>query len=336
IDTAIGDGTLQRAMQHGMTFSSEEHSFSGLMNGSEESQSKIINALNQVKNAKDNLFEKPTFGRFIPSQKINLYKDLEQQYIKKGLDPNQAAYSAAHDTNTIFGGINVKELGRDPNVQSILQTAFFAPDFAESNIRLAGSAVKALMNPKNPTGAPYRNALTNLVGLYVTGNLLNKEMTGHYMTENDPRHSFDIDTGAKNPDGSEIYYRMFGSAADVPKFLGEIAFSVAHNRADAIPTIVKNHLSPEAGLLVDSVENENYAHKPIVGPDKYGRPQSLSQQGLNIANELADKTAPYSTESLEGLIQGKLNPFGAISQSIGLPITNAHLPSAGPRMRLRP
>jgi hypothetical protein len=321
IDASVMDGRLERFMKAGMTFSSEEHSFSALTRPEEVSQSKIINALEDAKKVKDNLFEKPIFGRLVPSAKINLATKLEESMIKKGVEEGQATKEAAHAVNNIFGGINVKELGRDPNFQASLRTFFFAPDFAESNINISKEVVKSLMNPNDAAGAPYRKAVMNLAALYVGGNLLNKKLSGHFMFENDPTHTFSIETGAVDSQGKKQHINILGSAAAVPQLLSEVASAIAHNRADMIPNIVRARLSPTANLAGDIVTNKDFAGRNILGPNKFGQPQTPAAQLGNLGRVISDRTLPSSPTAAYDYATGNISGQQALPRVLGLPET---------------
>jgi hypothetical protein len=315
ITDAVMDGTVERAMKAGMTFSSEEHTFPGFNPAQAET------VLSKIGDIKNNLFEKPVFGSLVPAAKISTFETVEKSMLSKGLSPEVSAKVAAHFANDAFGGINVKELGRNPNFQAALRSMFFAPDFAETNINMAKKGVQSLINYSDPTLAPYRKFTLNLAVAYTAANLLNKKLSGHYMFQNDPMHSFDLETGKTDSKGKNQHIRIFGSAADAERLASEAASAVQQNRADKIPDMVRSRLAPTANLTLDLIKNTDFAGRPILGPDRYGKPQSGLTQVGNALRVVTDRTLPAGPQVLSDYAQDKTSGENLFARSLGLPIT---------------
>ncbi|MFN3283786.1 MAG: hypothetical protein ACK40Q_06075, partial [Pseudothermotoga sp.] len=78
--------------------------------------------------------------------------------------------------------------------------------YGEDNVRLGIGISKALLHPTDPLGKAYRRAMTNLVAAYLGLNIINKILSGHFMFENDPGHTFELEAGYTK-DGQKRYLR---------------------------------------------------------------------------------------------------------------------------------
>lgn len=321
VETAIQDGTMERAMKAGMSMNSKAYRLAT------PDESGFFNALGKISDKATGIFKKPLFDKVIPAAQINQFKDTEAELIKAGIDKASAARQAADFVNKVFVGKNTKAMGENPNFGAALRTIFFAPGYGRSNIDLAKGTVSALLNPSNPAGAPMRRVAMNTAIMYSTANLIQKALTNTYMWENDPMHSFDIRTGKQDAKGKDQYIRWGGSAADMPRIMSEVSTAFANGQGDVASQILKNRLSPGVRLASEvGLENENWKGDKILGKDKYGKPQTASKQIGNLGSTIADNVLPNSTRAITGLAEGSMSPEKAATQAIGMPISYASKP----------
>jgi hypothetical protein len=102
------------------------------------------------------------FDDYIPSLKARAYRNLVERY--RAANPewsfDRVAQEAAADTNSRFGGLNYKMLGRTLGGQDAARLALLAPDWLESEVRFMARA----LNP-GAEGSIARQDLTR-IGLY--------------------------------------------------------------------------------------------------------------------------------------------------------------------------
>ena len=150
----------------------------------------------------NNAYEKPLFDKMIPALKLEKYQDVKAGYIKGGMSEAKAGKEAAKFVNNLFGGFNWDQLGRSQDFKNVQRVFILAPDWLQTNIRLGGNMVKSLTTDiNNPAMSAYRKFSATAIGTYVLMNAINKMQSGHFMFENDPGHTFEIDTGTYTPEG---------------------------------------------------------------------------------------------------------------------------------------
>lgn len=240
--------------------------------------------LSQFGKTWNELFEKPLFEKILTAKKLEGWQRVAKEYASF-LPEEQAKKEAAKIINTIYGGINWEEMGRDRNLQNLFRIAALTPDWLESNIRLGAGIGKALLSPTDPLGKAYRRAMTNLVGAYIGLSLINKLTSGHFMFENDPGHTFEIEAGYTK-DGQKRYIRPFGTAVDFVRIPVDVTISLLKGDPRPAFRAVANRLSPIVSPVIHLLANTNWAGQPIYGKDRYGKPMPPLQQGLNVASEL--------------------------------------------------
>ena len=135
----------------------------------------------------------------------------------KGIPEKELLRVAAARTNDAFGGQNWQQLMVNPRMQQIMHWALLAPDWTISNARVAGVGTTGLKGlargvigkGRSPSeaivGKYWRNAL---VGGYVSMNLLNRSLSGHYMWENPPGKQLDIDLGTTDEKGQPEFMKL--------------------------------------------------------------------------------------------------------------------------------
>jgi hypothetical protein len=85
----------------------------------------------------------------MPQMQIQVFKDIYEGALKKGMPEQTAKEFAAATVKAEFGVIN--ELGRTKNTKDIFGSVFFAPKFREGIINVFANAAKSFSTEfKNP------------------------------------------------------------------------------------------------------------------------------------------------------------------------------------------
>lgn len=258
--------TAPQAVKSGLTLGTEDHT--AFLNEIETSASKLSKTWN-------NLFEKPLFNKMIPALKLSSYNAL----VKEGIDPRDAAKIA----NNVYGGINWEQMGRNRDAQNLLRSLILAPDWAETTLRLGGNLAKSFAT-RGPVAARYRVMAATMLGTYVSMNIANKLSSGHFMYENDPGHTFEIEAGYTG-DGQKRYLRPLGTSADFVRLPFDIIAGLAKGDPTTAFRAVSNRLSIPAGSTMHLLTNTDYKGQPIYGRDKYGNELTALQSAGGVGSE---------------------------------------------------
>lgn len=236
---------------------------------------------------------KPLFGQVIPALKLKAYKGLLEQYTKSGMDPKTAAETAGYATNNIFGGLNLERLQRNPITQQVFRAAALAPDWMESNVRLAEGISSAIKNPLNPASRVYQVGVANLLASYTVANVMNAiNNDGKFMAENGVGHEFDIAVG-KDANGRTRFFSPYGTAVDffrIPLTIAHAAVS-GGNLGESF-NMLRSRTSEPIQFATDMITNSDYTGNPLYNKDKYGHHISLLTQGSNILDDMSDHFMP--------------------------------------------
>ena len=268
-------------------------------------------------------FEKPLFNQIIPALKTEKFYQVFDD-LKTNLPEKEAARKAAEIVNGVFGGINVEQLGRSKETQDMIRLLLLAPDWFATNFYEIPKGVLNSFTDKNYKA--YGTFARNMVFAYVSANVHNKLLSGHYMYENEPGQKFNIDTGITEPSGKKVYVNLFGTAADFVRIPFDVFDGILNDDYTKIQTTIRNRLSPGLGTAVSYLTNTDYAGRPLVGTDKYGNPLSPEQQRLNLAKLLQGATG-YPNFLQEGfqlytdyLAGNPVNYTEAVARSLEIPL----------------
>lgn len=303
--------------KHGLTLTTEEHAFTPVER--EISGNIAQKTLGKVLTVQENLFEKPLFNKIAPAMKINYAEQLYQDFVKR-MPEDQAAKQASKITNDVFGGINLDELGRSKELQNTLRSIFLAPDWAETQFRVGAGIVKGLAHPLNPLYAPYRRIAGNVALGYLTANIANKLLSGHWMFENPTGQEFNIDSNTYNDQGQKRYIRAFGTATDFVRLPSQILFGLAKGDPSAVFSSVRNRLSTPLAAAGALGFNRDYLNRSIYGKDKYGNPFTPSQNALNITAVVANAFGPQGLSNSFNVLSGKEGGEEGVINTLELPI----------------
>lgn len=297
------------AIKHGLTLSAEE--FKAIADN--ETTGKFGQAWH-------NVFEKPLFDKMLPALKLSSYKEVARNFAKT-MDTDTAGKEAAKLVNNVYGGINWEQMGRSRDFQNFLRAGILAPDWNESTLRLGGNMLKSFKTNGEVAGR-YRTMMATMVGAYVSANVANKLSSGHYMYENDPGHTFEIETGYTG-DGQKRYFRPFGTAADMIRLPHDIALSLKKGDLSSIARVFRNRLSIPAGVALGTLTDTDYRGQAIGyrGKDKYGNEIPAGQRAGSIAGEAATFVGlpSFMKQGLDTL-SGKQGVEQGVTQAFELPV----------------
>lgn len=299
-------------VRHGLTLSTEEHAL-GVIEGNLAQK-----GLDKLLSVQSKYFEVPLFNKIIPAIKTEragvIFDDLSKHY-----PVEVAAKMAAHITNNIFGGINWESFGRSRETQNIMRSVLLAPDWAETQIKLGKNITQSLLlKPRSPELKAYRIMARNLILAYTAANAANKASSGHWMWENDPGHTFEIQVG-KTENGQHRYIRPFGTAADFARIPYDVALALAKGDLSSVGRVVRNRISAPFGAAASVIFNTDFAGRPILGKDKYGNEIPVKQQVGGIIGVASGLGMPQYGQALIDLATGRNNLEQTVSRGLELP-----------------
>lgn len=269
------------------------------------------------------------FGSFLPARMMENGLRLAEMYKGQGMNDVAAYTRAASEINNLYGNVDSASMGRDKNLQNAIRALALAPNFIENNARLGAKIVKGFaedahlkspIEPGTKEYAIYAKFGYLILGTYMAANLINKETSGHWMFENDPLHQFDIDTGQVDSQGKTRYIGVVGTGADFLRLPLEIAASIAQGKEQDITTSIRDRASTVFGTLISLASNTDWQGDPIVGADKYGRPQSPMEQVANIFNNTVGTFLPGQISTLTAAAGGKQSLEQTVTGTLGFPV----------------
>lgn len=299
---------LPQAIKHGLTIGVEERK--SILEGA-GLRGKFGNAWNKA-------FEEALFDKMLPALKYDSYKALVKDF-SKTMPVDQAEKEAAKIANNVYGGINWEQIGRSKDVQNFLRAIVLAPDWAESTVRLGKNFATSLKS-NTPQAAKYRNMMAGAFTAYVGANIANKLSSGHFMWENEPGHTFEVEAGYTD-DGQKRYVRPFGTAMDMFRLPYDAVLGLAKGDPSTLARTFTNRISIPAGAAGHLVVNTDYRGNPIYGKDKYGNPIDPGQAAAGIAGE-ASNLAGVPSFLKQGLdtATGKQGVEQGLTQAFELPV----------------
>ena len=208
----------------------------------------------------DKAFNKKTFASFMPMQVVETYKNTYETGIKQGLTEMEAKDLAAKTTKAF--NATTEDWGRSKNLSDNMNALLFAPKFRESLVNLYGETLKSITTQiGNPAYKLNRRLLAGATITYLAYNLANKQLTGHYMYENDPGHEF----GLQVPygDGKYAYVDYMPSILSTPKNIVSGTIAVAKGDVATAGQKFSSLGSMPVQLAANVMTNKDYFGKPI-------------------------------------------------------------------------
>jgi hypothetical protein len=218
----------------------------------------------------DEVFEKKTFQAFMPMMQIQLFKDVYNGGLKKGLTPLQAEELAGRTISNNFGLTGF--LGRSQKTSNVLSTFFFAPIFRESIIRTLANTGKTGIDlvtsiggyrtPRKPSMSRNRRLLAGMITSYFAYNMLNKALNdGDDLWDNPPNRQFALRIPLDN--GDVIYIEwMFGFTA-LPRALFHGTYNLLTGDFEGAGQKYGTMFSMPIKMVSEVASNRDYWGNPI-------------------------------------------------------------------------
>lgn len=275
-------------------------------------------AISKARTAFDKLFSEAAFDKVLPAHKLKIGWETYENAIKKGLSQDEAFRIAAETSNTMFGGINTQALGRSKDFQNVLRTFLLAPDWLESNIKIA-KGTGGLVNPKNwskPEYAPFKRFAVNAASMYGSFAMLNKALSGHFPWENGQGQEFNLATGTYDERGRERMIPVFGTAFDFARIPLQLVQAGLEGDLKDMARPLRNRLSPPVSAATSLfVTGEDYRGRPIDSAGEVigqvAQAVGVPSQVTNIVGGLTGEQTPE--EVVAGLLEAPLRYRGGAS-----------------------
>jgi len=237
----------------------------------------------------DKLFSEAAFDKVLPAQKYQVAVEAYQKALKSGVNKEDALRIGAETSNSFFGGVNAQELGRSKDFQNIMRTFLLAPDWLESNFKIAKKTSGALLNPSNWSKAeyaPYRQFARNATFMYASMAMTNKAISGHWPWQNGAGQEFNLATGTFDERGRERMISPFGTAFDFARIPLQLVQAAGSGDAKGLFKPLRNRLSPPVGALANiAITGEDYRGRPIDTPGELG---SQIAQGVGVPSQVTN------------------------------------------------
>lgn len=281
----------------------------------------------------DKVMNEPTFKRFWPQLQIHLFNDIEQSALKAGRGSEEAADIAAKAVKKFYGIVDSASVAkRNPVHEDLLSTAFFAPKFRESMIRIWGDTAKAispvalkdgklaLNNPLSLENRTNTKFVVGAIATYFAFDKLNEHFTGKHLKDNPPgtedKLLIPISEITGNPnDKAVIGIPYLSSLATIPRAVVGMAKHASELDFPQVGKDAKTFFSTLVKTPADLLQNENYFGQQIYDPST-SKEQQLKDMGLYTLGNL---NHPYIRAGIE-LYQNKQPIYQTLSKAAELPI----------------
>lgn len=269
----------------------------------------------------DKAFNEKTFGSFMPQLYTQVFKDVYQKAVLKGLNETEAGKLAGDITKKTFGMI--ENVGRSKETQDKLSATFFAPKFRESIIntlfntgKAGADFVKHLGGTKgkmDETLINNRRLLAGMILTYGAYNLLNKELNGNYMWDNPKNRQFALQIPTKN--GTYVYVEFMPSFLSFGRNMATGAINLVTGDIKGATQKFGSVFSMPVKITSEIIGNSDYFGRPIYKDTDTGATKALKiakYTGLAVSH-------PYIKE-IVNQVEDKKPLYQSIVSALELPI----------------
>jgi len=266
-----------------------------------------------------------TFHTYIPGLKIKTYEHIVKRNTARLKDELAAGevteadvkYMSARQTNSAYGHLNYKDLGRNPGFQHAMRLLLLAPDFLEARTRFAANAL-------NPTKAGREQTVAYLtlgVTMYVAARTLNAALNNGDAKWNEWREPFTVFDGNRK-------YTMRSVPEDTVKmFLDPRKF-------------IAGRISPLVGTgLMQAITGRNYRGEKMTWGeqvhDTLARSIPLSTRMAPGLRDLTESTKNHPVSPWEqfmgamGLHISRYSPINEVTHKAGEFAKHSGFPNVG-------
>lgn len=277
------------------------------------SRPKPTTAIGKTQEVLKTTFEDPLFQQVIPALKMQHWRTIRDD-LTRSMSPDAASKEASKVVNSLFGSINVEQLGRSKETQNLMRAVFLAPQWLESQANVGKGVAKALLDPADPRGKAYQNIVRNLGLALASANVSNKLLSGHYMHENESGKAFSIDTGQKDAKGKKIYLNPFGTGIDFVRLPYDAAIAISKGDLEGASRLVTNRVGPVPRTAISLAANRNWRGQKIMDPkDASKTGKNLLREGLEFAPPIVQSPVDY--------MMGNVSAPEALTSAFELPIS---------------
>ena len=261
----------------------------------------------------DKSFNEKTFNSMMPQMQIQVFKDIYEGAVRKGMPEQTAKEFAGATVKAEFGRIN--DLGRTQNSKDVFGAVFFAPKFREGIINIFVNAAKSYSTEfRNPAFSRSRSFVVGAIVSFIAYNYINQKLNnGDNMWDNAPGHEFDLKVPL--PNGKILYTSFMPSVLSFIRNMSSAAINFAQGRNDIALQKAGSLLSMPMAMVSQVVSNKDFFDRPIyaVTDDATTKAKkAITYMGLGF-------THPYFSELVK-YFQGSQDIFQTISAMTELPL----------------
>lgn len=268
-----------------------------------------------VRRAWNTLGNNPTFGRYQPNRMLSTAKEVYNQSVKK-LGHQGAVKLAAETTKKFNGLVDHIAKGESKIAQDAKSLLLFAPKYRESIINALGNVVKSVFpkNWKNATYAPSRQLLAGMVATLGAYELLNRQLTGHSMTENRQGQelSLEIPYGEKDDKGNQqvINIPFMPGFMTIPRAIVGAGTSIVKGDVPGVMKEVSKMSSAPVQIAGNLIANRDYFDRPIYTDEQTAANEGIGQDNalqasIKIGAYVGGQLSPAWVRGVIGTVQGK-------------------------------
>lgn len=214
-----------------------------------------------------------SFGTFLPSLYLQVFKDTYLGALQKGMDEATAEKFAGEVTQKNFGLLGSE--ARAGSTKDSLSGVFFAPQFRESIFGTLTNAAKSVSTEwNNPAFYRNRNLVAGMVLSFGMYQVFNKMLNGQYTWQNPPGHEFEMRVPLA--DGNNMYIPFMPSYLAVPRSLASGSIAAAKGDVGTATQQAGNLFALPLQVAIQMIANKDYFGQPIYkttdsAPTVYGK-----------------------------------------------------------------
>ncbi len=288
----------------------------------------LLNLLSEKEYAKalgfsiDKVFGEKTFQGFMPMMQTQLFKDVYNSGIRKGLSGAEAEKLAGDIIKKNFG-LNTDAFARSEITKDTLKAVFFAPRFREGIINVLGNTGKAGLNLLNllrgsagkidPSLSRNRRLLAGMILVYAGYNAINKKLNGNYMWDNPENRKFALRIPL--PNGDVTYIEFMPSFLAFARNMASGVLSTGKGDFDQATQQFGSVFSIPIKLTSEVIGNRDYFGSAI-----YKDTDSTLEKTKKIAAHLGLGISHPYVKEVVNQIQDKKPMYQSIITGLELPL----------------
>lgn len=263
-----------------------------------------------------------SFGTFLPSLYLQVFKDTYDHAISKGMDSNTAEKFAGSVTQKNFGLLGTE--ARAKATGDSLSAVFFAPQFRESVFGTLANAGRSVTSEvRNPEFYRSRRLVAGMVLTGAMYQVFNKLINGQYTWQNPNGHEFELRIPLAG--GNNMYIPWMPSFLALPRAAATGAISLAKGDFPTAEQQAGNFFSLPLQVAIQVLANKDYFGNPIYKDTDDGLQRSekigayvglaINHPYVKAVSDMITKKQPiYQTLSEAATLPVKFQKDSSISQ----------------------